>query len=120
MPAKQIIARILLILAVPFVLLGLIDPLEGGISLAAALLIYLLAFILLRQKPSRWLWIPFATALVLGAVTLALAIARLEFSPGPSPLPGPVIFGLWGYRLAVAATLVGAVMTAVRSFQNKK
>lgn len=120
MPAKQIVGRVLLLLAVPFVFIGLIDPLEGGISLAVALLIYVLAFVLLGQKPSKLIWIPFATALVLGAITLALAIARLEFTQEPSQLPGPVIFGLWGYRLAVAATLVGAVMTAVRSFQNKK
>lgn len=120
MPAKKITGRVLLIVAVPFVLLGLIDPLEGGISLAAALVIYFVAFMLLRQKPSKWLWVPFVSAAVLGAITLGLAIARLEFTQEPSALPPPVIFGIWAYRLAVATTLIGAVMAVVKSFQTKR
>lgn len=118
MLARTIISRALFVLALPFVFLGLIDPLEGGISLVLATLIYLVSFLVIKQKPKKILWIPLVTALALGIVTLAFALARLEFSQGPTSLPGPVIFGLWGYRLAVAVTLVGALLTVVQSFRK--
>jgi hypothetical protein len=119
MEIRKITVRVLFALAVPFVFLGLIDPLEGGLALAVALLIYVAAFALSKQRPPKLLWIPFAVSLVVGASTLGLAIANLEFSQRPEGLPGPIIFGLWGYRLAVAVTLAGAIKTLIGSFRTK-
>lgn len=118
MQLRKITTRVLFAVAIPFVFLGLIDPLEGGLALALALLIYIPAFVISKQKPIRLLWIPFCVALVIGSSTLGLAIANLEFSQQPEGLPGPIIFGLWGYRLAVAVTLAGSVLTLIRSFRS--
>lgn len=119
MKNRQLASRILFILALPVMALALIDPLEGGLALILAFGIYLVAFIVAKQKPSKLLWIPFLTAFVIGAVTLALAILRLEFTQEPQGLPGPIVIGLWAYRAAVLITLAGAVVTVINSFKNK-
>jgi intracellular septation protein A len=120
MDIRQITAKALFGLALPFVFLGLIDPLEGGIALMFAAVIYLIAFWAYGQMPSKLLWIPFVSAVAIGMATLGIAIANLEFSQQPEGLPAPVIFGLWAYRLAVAATLVGAVTTLIKSLRSKR
>lgn len=98
--------------------LGLIDPLEGGIALLIAIVIYAVGFSVAKEKPSKWLWIPLVTTIVIGAVTLVAAILQLEFSQEPTGLPGPVIFGLWAYRAAGLVTLIGSIITVVKSFQK--
>ena len=118
MKNRQLASRILFILALPVMLLALIDPLEGGLALILAFGIYAVAILVAKQKPSKLLWIPFLTAFVIGAFTLALAIMRLEFTQEPQALPGPVVFGLWAYRAAVLVTLAGAVVTVVNSFKT--
>lgn len=115
MKAQTVIGRVLVILALPFVFLGLIDPLEGGLALIAATFIYVLAFWLLRQAPSRWLWIPFLATLLIGGGTILLAIfggREGEFGP----MPPPLIIGLWLYRAAVVAALFGALVTIKQAF----
>jgi hypothetical protein len=119
MQARILFSRALFVLALPFVLLGLIDPLEGGVSLALALVIYLAAFVLSKQKPIKLLWIPFVAAVLIGAGTIALAIANLDTSERGQGLPLQIIVAVWAYRLAVAVTMVGAVITVVRSFRTK-
>jgi hypothetical protein len=115
MEIRSTVGKTLLLLAVPVVFLGLIDPLEGGLALVAATVIYVLAFWLLRRAPSRWLWIPFLGAFVLGVSTLLLAvIGGREEQIGP--LPPLVIIGLWLYRAAVVAALVGALVTIRQAF----
>ena len=120
MKIRSVVAKVLFALAIPFVFLGLIDPLEGGVSLVVALGIYAIAFIVLRRKPAKTLWIPFLLSILIGAATLGFAVLNLEFSNKPEPLPGPVIYALWAYRLAVAATLVGAIVTLIQSFRSNQ
>lgn len=119
MPKKNIFAMILLVAALPFIFFGLIDALEGGLSMVFAGAILAVAHIVLRQKPAKYLWIPYLLAIVLAVATLAVAIAGLEFTTGPRPLPVPVLIGNWLYRAAVVATMVGAVMSLVRLFRSK-
>ncbi|MFM1784963.1 MAG: hypothetical protein RLZZ579_1240 [Actinomycetota bacterium] len=47
---RNLIGKVLTILALPVVFLGLIDPLEGGLALIVATLIYVLAFWLLKKS----------------------------------------------------------------------
>lgn len=114
MKARQLIGKVLLVLAVPLVFLGLIDPLEGGLALILATVIYAVAFWLLRAAPSRWLWIPFLVSLVVGIATIVLAIFQIGDQPQGS-LPPPLIIGLWLYRLSVVAALLGAAVTLKRA-----
>lgn len=73
--------------------------------------IYFAAFLLARQSPNRSLWIPFLVAIIVGAATLAYAVLDLEFYPEPTDLPPLTVIGIWLYRLAVLATLVGGIIT---------
>lgn len=61
---RLLIGKILLFLALPFVFLGLIDPLEGGLALIVAAVIYLVGFLLLRKFPTKLLWISFSGAVL--------------------------------------------------------
>ena len=109
------VGKTLFVLALPLVFLGLIDPLEGGMALIGATLVYVLGFWSVGQAPSPWLWIPFLATLVTGGGTILLAI--FEGREGEfGPLPPPVIIGLWLYRVAVLAALIGALITIKRAF----
>lgn len=119
MELKNSAAKILLGLAVPFIFIGLIDPLEGGIALVFALVMYLVAFSIRKTRPRKLLWIPLLTALLIGVATLTLAILELEFATQATGMPPLVIFGLWAYRLAVLVTLAGAAITAFEAWFGK-
>lgn len=115
---KRLAGIVLLISALPFIFFGLIDALEGGLSMVFAGAILAVAHIVLRHKPSKYLWIPYLLAIVLAVVTLAIAIVGLEFTSSPRPLPFPVIIGNWLYRGAVLATLIGAAISLVNVFRS--
>jgi len=66
-------------LAVPIVFVGLIDPLEGGIALILAGFVYLVAFLVGGRKPTKFLWISYLSAIVIGAIVAALNTAILSF-----------------------------------------
>lgn len=119
MNLKVALPRLLFALAVPFIFLGLIDPLEGGIALVFALVMYLVAFSIKKTRPRKLLWIPFLMALVIGVATLILAILDLEFATQAEGMPPLVVFGLWAYRFAVLVTLAGAAITAFEAWFGK-
>jgi hypothetical protein len=111
--------RILLILAVPVVFVGLIDPLEGGIALLIAGFIYLLAFLVAGKGPRKYLWIPYVASVVIGVAVLLLAMFGVERVDNEA-LPGPIVVGVWIYRIAVLATLAGSLSTAILSFRKAR
>lgn len=111
---RLLIGKILLFLALPFVFLGLIDPLEGGLALIVAAVIYLVGFLLLRRFPTKLLWISFSVAILVGAAALVMAIMRLDFTNQPQPISFPLIALLWAYRVAVLVTLAAGIREAVR------
>lgn len=113
MKVRSTIGKVLLVLVLPVVFLGLIDPLEGGLALIAATAIYAVAFVLLKAAPSKLLWIPFLATLVIGGATIIWAIFgrdQQEFGP----IPPPVIVALWLYRAAVVMALLGGLFTAYK------
>ena len=114
--AGRVISNILLVLALPILFFGLIDPLEGGLALLLAVLIYSLAFTLRKEKPAKLLWIPIVVALIIGALVLAIAIFVAASGPG-NPLHILLVAGNWVYRSAVLVALVGALLTLVNAFK---
>lgn len=109
---SKIFATILLFVALPFVFLGLIDPLEGGLALIMAAAIYSVAYLLDRSFPPRILWISFAVSIALGLATLTAAILGDKAEPLQDNLP--IMLGMFGYRASVLVTLAAAVFVAVR------
>lgn len=115
--ASRVVSNVLLVAVMPVLFFGLIDPLEGGLALLLATLIYAVAFWLRREKPSRSLWIPLVAALAIGTVVLAVAIFVSASGPGNS-LHILLVAGNWIYRAAVIATLVGGLLTLVNAFRS--
>lgn len=124
MRTRLIIAIALAVVAVPFVFLGLIDPLEGGIALLAAIALGVVARLLSRVPFPKLTWIPMVTAVAIGVITLGLAIlpAPVETAQGVGRggLWLPIIVLLWTYRIAVVVALVGAVAYVVRLIRTAR
>lgn len=117
---RVIISRVLLLTPVPLVAIGLIDPLEGGISLLIAGAVYLIAFLVSGDRPKKILWVPYLVAVLLGATQLILAFTlRALTEPGSNPI-FPLAIGNWVYRAAVLVLLVGAIITAVAEFKKTR
>ncbi|MFM8240589.1 MAG: hypothetical protein ACKOMX_07910 [Actinomycetota bacterium] len=57
MRARQIIGLLLAIVALPFLVLGLIDPLEGGIALIVGLLLGVAVWLISKVPVPRFTWI---------------------------------------------------------------
>jgi len=110
---QRTFAKLFFVLAVPVVFVGLIDPLEGGLALVVAALLYLAGFGLAKTLPARSLWIPFLIAVLIGVVTIRLALSGLGRQGPYEPTSPIVLVGVWAYRAAVLATLVGAVINAI-------
>lgn len=118
MKSREIVAKVLFLLALPFVFLGLIDPLEGGLALIVAAVLYLIAFLLIKELPAKSLWIPFALSVLVGVLTI-LFVTVWDTREPQEPLNLVVRIGLWIYRALVAVTFVGAILNAVRFFRRK-
>lgn len=118
MRARLIIGLALVILAVPLIFLGLIDPLEGGLALLAATVLGVVARVVSGVPLPRLAWISLAVAWVLAGLTLLLAAVLTPEVIGDTvmnPMASlPTTITLWLYRVAVLVVLVGAVMYAVR------
>ena len=118
--ARQVISGVLLLIAVPFVALGLIDPLEGGLALLLVGTLYLAGFLLASRKPRKILWISYLVAIVVGATQLTLALViRASTAPGSDPII-PLAMGNWVYRAAVVVLLAAAVITALDAFKKAR
>jgi hypothetical protein len=116
---RIVLARILFILTIPIVFVGLIDPLEGGIALLLAGVVYFFAFQLAGYGPRKYLWVPYALSIAIGVITLIYAMASPPRVDGQD-LAVPIAVGVWIYRVAVLATLSGAITTAIFSFRKSK
>lgn len=121
MTTRIAMGKLLVVLALPLVFLGLIDPLEGGLALLAAVVAYAVAGWLLREWPPRYLWTWFVATLVVGVGTLAVAIVWNPLGPGTSepdtalnPMRGPLLIGLGIYRLLDVITLGQATRYAIK------
>lgn len=117
--SRRIIARVLLIVSLPIVFLGLIDPLEGGIALLLSVATLSFAFLAAGYWPRKTLWVPFLLAIVVGAIALLVAIFGLDRADNASPM-FPLITLIWLYRALVVAALVGLAMEVIRIFKASK
>jgi hypothetical protein len=123
MRIRRIIAIVLAVLALPFVVFGLIDPLEGGIALLGAIVLGTIVWALSRVPLPRLLWISLIATVAIGAVTLGVAMLSLEEATGPGPATNPVlpvVALVWLWRVGVLVVLAGAVLYLVRLFRSLK
>jgi hypothetical protein len=118
MRTRRIIGLVIAVVALPFLVFGLIDPLEGGISLLAAIVLGIAAWLISRVPVPRLAWIAMLVTVVLGAVTLGIAIFAVPVETGPdtvaAPLSGGLVVWNWLYRVGVLVTVAGWIVYLIR------
>jgi hypothetical protein len=122
MKTRKVIAVVLAVLAMPILLLGLIDPLEGGIALLGAIALAIVVRLLSRVRIPKLAWISMLATVAVGVITIVIAITAVppagRSGQVMSPISGATILLLWVYRVGVVVTLVGAVIYLVRLFRS--
>lgn len=109
-----------MVLTVASILLvvGLIDPLEGGLALLGAIALLIVVRLLSRVVAiPKLAWIPVAIAAALGVTVMSLAVFATPAAPVDGavadPLAGGALALLWVYRVAVLIAVAGAVQYLV-------
>jgi hypothetical protein len=121
MRTRRIVAIVLAFVAVPVLVFGLIDPLEGGIALLIATAIGVVVWTLARVPLPMLLWMSLIATAAIGALALGIAILTLDEATGPGPATGPVVLVValvWVWRVGMLLVLMGAVLYIVRLFRS--
>lgn len=122
MRTRRIVAIVLAFVALPILVFGLIDPLEGGLALLVGVALGVAVWALSRVALPRLLWISLIATVALGAITLGLALVLSPQESGPgaggNPIAGGLIGLLWLWRAGVVVVLAGAIVYLVRLFKS--
>jgi membrane-bound ClpP family serine protease len=110
MRARQIAGLVLGILTVPVLILGLMDPIEGGMALLVGGVLLGVIFLVSRVPMPRLVWIPWLSAVALGTASL---IAVAQYWPSV-PYPWWIWALVAGYEGAAGVTAAGGVVYVVR------
>lgn len=124
--SRLVVSLILGIIALPVIFVGLIDPLEGGLSLLVAVGLGVAVRALSGVPLPRLAWISMLATVGVGILVLVLVIFAVpsetvqEVGPevtAPNPLNASARILLWVYRLGVLLVLAGGVVYLVRIAQ---
>ena len=120
---RLIASLILGVIALPVIVIGLIDPLEGGLALLLAVGLGVVVRLMSGVPLPRLAWISILVTIGVGILALVLAMAGMpteaEQEVGPdvtagNPLGGGLRILVWIYRLGVIFVLAGGVVYLVR------
>ena len=120
---RRIASLILGVIALPVIVIGLIDPLEGGLALLLAVGLGVVVRLMSGVPLPRLAWISMLVTIGVGILALVLAIAGMpteaEQEVGPdvtagNPLGGGLRILVWIYRVGVILVLAGGVVYLVR------
>ena len=116
MNARHIIGLVLAVLTIPLFLLGLIDPVEGGVALLVAGALLLGTWLVSRIPVPRLEWIAWTATVSLAVVTVA--IASVLWTQGITGPGRELAWWMWAligaYEIGVLATLGGGIQYLVR------
>ena len=112
-------AAVVAVLAIPVLVPGLIDPVEGALPVLLAGMLLVAAWLLGRVPMPPLAWIAWGATVVSGAATLVVVGLRPELTAeaagaGPFALPPAILVPLIAYELGVVATIIGSVWYASR------
>ena len=110
MRTRQIVGLILGILTVPVLIVGLMDPIEGGVALLVGGALVVIVFLVSRVPMPRLLWIAWLSAVAFGAASL---IAVAQYYPWRE-YPWWIWALVVGYEVAAGITAAGGVVYVVR------
>lgn len=115
---RAIVGLIVAVLTIPLLILGLIDPLEGGVALLAAAILIAGTRLVSKVPIPRLEWISWLVAMLVGIAAIAWAMleraAQNQAPGGIEGLPIGVIVMLVIYEIAVVVTVAGGVQYVVR------
>lgn len=114
-PLRRGVSIALAAVALLLTVVGLIDPLEGGIALLAAIALTVGARLTSRVPLPRLQVIGLTAAVVIGTVLIIVVVVTVV--PEPEPAGNPlvsVVAALWVYRAAVVVAIAGATQYLVR------
>jgi hypothetical protein len=116
MRTRHVIGLILSALTVPMLVLGLLDPMEGGLAMLAAGTLLLVTWLVSRVPVPRLEWIAWVATVALAAVTIAVAglLWNADVTGPGRGLPWYLWAMIIGYEAGVLVTLAGGVMYVVR------
>lgn len=118
MRASQVIGLGLSGLAVPVLLVGLLDPLEGSLAFVVGGALLLFAYATSRIQVPALAWVGWLVAVVAGAAAVGGAVwtqtGGLDQEAVRGGAPAWVLVLLAVYEAAVVVTAAGAVQYAVR------
>lgn len=120
MRGRQWTGLVLSVLAMPLLVLGLIDPLEGGVALLAAGATLAVTRVIGGVLLPRLTWVAWVTAAAFGAIALAGAMIRWEQERGVGPegLPWWIVVPLIAYEIAVVLSIIGGGWYVVRHIRT--
>ena len=115
-PVRQAIGLVIAVITIPFLAIGLVDPLEGGVALIVAGALILVTRLVSRLPVPRVEWIAWTATVVVGMVTIAVAyVMWRDGTTGPGrDMPWGLGLLLVLYEVGVAATIIGGVIYVVR------
>lgn len=115
MHPSLVMATVVSVVTLPVIVLGLIDPLEGGLAVLVAGALILATWLIARVPVPVLEWTAWVTAIVTGG--LAILGAATNY---PRPLPAWVWVLVVAYEIAVVLTLVGAGIHVARHLRQMR
>lgn len=109
MHRKLVIATVLSVVTLPVLVLGLIDPIEGGLAMLVAGSMILVTWLVARVPVPVLEWSAWVTTIATGGLAI-LGVWRTY----PLPVPAWVWVLVVAYEIAVALTLAGAGIYVAR------
>jgi hypothetical protein len=118
MQARLITAAVSAAIAAVVLVVGLTDPLEGGIAVLAAVAMIVAVRLISRMPVPQLAWISIAVALAL-AVTVLILVALPNPPEGDggtviNPVSAGAVVLMWVYRVVVAIAIAGEVVYVLR------
>lgn len=114
----MLFAVVFAVVTLPLLILGLIDPLEGGLPVLGVVMLGVAVRLLSKVRYPRLAWIALVASVAVGALTVVIAVTA-----GPSYGTADDVSSsvsivtmvlVWVYRLGLLVTLAGAVIYIVR------
>jgi hypothetical protein len=118
MSGRHAVGLVLSILTVPVLVLGLFDPLEGGLAMLAAGVLIVVTWLVSRVPVPRLEWISWLATVAAGVSAIAGAVwvnvDRGYVIGGAEGVPAWVLVLVALYEIGVLVTIAGGIAYVVR------
>lgn len=117
MHVRHVIGLVLALLTVPVLVLGILDPIEGGVAMLVAGILLLATWLVSRIPVPRLEWIAWTATMALAVITDVIAGVLWSqgiTGPGGTGVPWWLWILVGAYEIGVVITVTGGVWYLVR------